>query len=340
MVTMLFLIVTVFYDDFPGLEPRNTASHARIATEAFLKVLGWTYADSDSKSLPYCAEFPPLGVSMSLGAFCNGRVDIGNKTERVVDLLESVDAMIARDSSSPGELASLHGKMLFAISQTCGRAAVPAVRCIAQHLKVGGAARNNKPLMKALAYLKESLLSASPRTISYLDETRPVIVLSDAAAEAGSTTFAVFVVDTSTGKRSVAGGHIPQRLVEWWHAMVGEQIIGQGELFPIIAIRAYMGNRWTNRRVLFFIDNDSARDALVKAYSPSLASQNLVYAFYKCEMDHPCYPWFARVPSVSNIADLPARGELQNAARLGKAEVFELGWSEDLLSALVHVQQP
>ena len=100
-------------------------------------------------------------------------------------------------------------------------------------------------------------------------------------------------------------------------------------------MRAAMGNKWANRRLLFFVDNDSARDALVKAYSPSLASQNLVYAFFHEEMKEQSYPWLARVPSASNIADLPTRGKLRQAAETGRARIFELTWGSALVASLI-----
>ncbi len=70
---------------------------------------------------------------------------------------------------------------------------------------------------------------------------------------------------------------------------------------------------------------------MVKACSPSLASQNMIYSFFHTEKAHPSYPWFSRVPSASNISDWPTRGKLDDAAALGKAEVRKLEWSEDLL---------
>ena len=87
--------------------------------------------------------------------------------------------------------------------------------------------------------------------------------------------------------------------------------------------------------LIFYIDNDSARDAMVKSYSPSLSSQNMIYAFFREESLSPSYPWFARVPSASNISDWPTRGKLLDAARDGKATVFSLEWTETLLNSFM-----
>ena len=332
---LLNFVLTVFYDDFPGTEPVATAASARASLEAFMSVLGWQYATSEHKSLPYQSVFSPLGVTFDLSRMCEGTIEIKNKSERILDLVASIDGLLSRSDHYQGELQSLHSKMLFAMAQVCGRAAVPAVRILSNHMNQGGRVKDNRCLCKALVFLKDMLTTAKPRIISYQDDVRPIVILTDAAAEGDIVTFGTFLVDTATGHRLVAGGDIPPKLVVWWRAHVGEQIIGQAELFPIIITRAFFGKSWVNRRLIFYVDNDSARDAMVKSYSPSLASQNLIYAFSREESCSPSYPWFARVPSASNVSDWPTRGKLLDAASQGKASVLALEWTETLLNSFM-----
>jgi len=95
-------------------------------------------------------------------------------------------------------------------------------------------------------------------------------------------------------------------------------VIAQAELYPIVLCRFIFKDRMAGRRVLYFIDNDSARDCLIKAFSPSVASNNLVQLFFNSDAASVHYPWFARVPSKSNVSDEPSRGEAASAAkRLG-----------------------
>jgi hypothetical protein len=213
-----------------------------------MSILGWQYATSEHKSLPYKSVFSPLGVTFDLSNMQNGTIDIKNKSERIIDLVASIDGLLSRSEHYQGELQSLHSKMLFAMAQVCGRAAVPAVRILSNHMNHGGKVRENRSLIKALGFLKEMLTTSKPRVISFQDDIRPVVILTDAAAEGDIVTFGVFAVDTATGHRLVAGGDIPPDLVTWWRAHVGEQIIGQAELFPIVAVRSAFGTRWANRR--------------------------------------------------------------------------------------------
>ena len=58
---------------------------------------------------------------------------------------------------------------------------------------------------------------------------------------------------------------IPDRVVSSWISKVGQkQVIGQAELFPVLIARLTWQHRITGKRVYYFIDNESARLALVK----------------------------------------------------------------------------
>ena len=96
--------------------------------------------------------------------------------------------------------------------------------------------------------------------------------------------------------------------VEQWRSRQDQvQVIGQAELFPLVVARLTWAERLCGRRVLFFIDNDSARQALIKSYSPVLASLRIVLDCLKWDMDNQSNAWYARVPTASNIADGPSR---------------------------------
>jgi hypothetical protein len=144
------------------------------------------------------------------------------------------------------------------------------------------------------------------------------------------------MIDTCDNYRAVWDGQVPSELIASWAGLVGEQLIGQIELYPIVAIRYLLAAQLSNRRVIFFIDNDSARDGLIKAYSPSRASMSLISKFFEQELSCPCYPWFARVPSKSNPADMPSRGLGREAAAAYRASYQgKLLLQPDVVASLV-----
>ena len=77
------------------------------------------------------------------------------------------------------------------------------------------------------------------------------------------------------------------------------------ELLPVLVSLHRLGPSLKGRRVLIFVDNNSARDALIKGTSPiadvyaTLAQVATVLSL------HGVAAWFTRVPSPSNPADAP-----------------------------------
>ena len=59
---------------------------------------------------------------------------------------------------------------------------------------------------------------------------------TDASADADSAGFGVFLI--IDGKRFVAGGDIPERLVNRWRDEVGQQIITQAEIYPVLLAKS------------------------------------------------------------------------------------------------------
>ena len=64
-----------------------------------------------------------------------------------------------------------------------------------------------------------------------------------------------------------------------------KQIIGQAELYPAIVARRLWKKKIEGRDVIHFVDNDSARYALIKGSSPSLESAWLVQSFCDIHSD-------------------------------------------------------
>ena len=75
--------------------------------------------------------------------------------------------------------------------------------------------------------------------------------------------------------------------------------------------------RWAERRVLLFVDNDSARHALIRGGSLSFASACLVGLFWEEETRMRAFAWVERVPSSSNPADGPSRLNFELMRRMG-----------------------
>ena len=71
--------------------------------------------------------------------------------------------------------------------------------------------------------------------------------------------------------------------------------------------------------MVVFVDNDSARHALIKGGSPSPASAQLVGLFWTVEAHLRSFAWIERVASSSNIADGSSRLDFAAVRSLGAA---------------------
>ena len=81
------------------------------------------------------------------------------------------------------------------------------------------------------------------------------------------------------------------------------------EVLAVLAILLEKCNELRNKSVTFYTDNNNALCALVKNAANSPEIQATVGLIWHRIRDLRIAPWFERVPSKRNIADLPARGK-------------------------------
>ena len=71
------------------------------------------------------------------------------------------------------------------------------------------------------------------------------------------------MVDQTTDTRRVLSGEVPCELAELWSEAVGLQAICEVELLAVVALREILGESLRDRRVIFWVDNESARFGLI-----------------------------------------------------------------------------
>ena len=126
---------------------------------------------------------------------------------------------------------------------------------------------------------------------------------------------------------------MPARVVHHWKALIGgEQVIGQGELLPAAVARCTWIEELRDATILHFLDNASAVQALVKAYSPSAASAPLLDWVADQDVALGARSWYDRVPSVPNPADTPSRLDYGACGRWRWRDPSVDGWRRALES--------
>ncbi len=338
MSVSLDMILTQFYDDFPHLEPQQTSRYARQAATDFLDILGVTWSGG-AKDKDFDFIFEPLGVRVDLSDFAGkAAFTISNKPSRVSAICGQVDEILTDNAMGSSLASELHGKLNFAQNQIFGRAGLPAIREISNRANDPSRAHElTERLVKALLFLKDHLQNAPPRVITACDPSKNLIVFSDGAFEKEVATWGFFIFDTADDTCITEGGTISAELTRAWMNSVGDQIITQVELFAVLIARVQLEKATRGRKVVYFIDNDAARDSLIKGYSDSKASMNVIYQFFALERTSPSSLWFARVPSHSNVSDAPSRGLVRETSAEYNARIVTTHIPTSMLNDLMQL---
>ena len=119
---------------------------------------------------------------------------------------------------------------------------------------------------------------------------------------------------------------VPSDIVQSWLQSDTLHPILQCELLAVSVAAALWGSLLKDWPVIWWIDNDAARHCLISARGYPDSNFRLVQTVLVCEQHFRIQSWFARVPSISNPADAPSRGE--NASLLAHAAEAEIkvGW--------------
>ena len=92
------------------------------------------------------------------------------------------------------------------------------------------------------------------------------------------------------------------------------------ELLPIAVAYSVWAPMMAGRPVCFYVDNEAAKAACVRAWGSTRLGNSLVRHVCVCEVVHKISPWYSRVPSFSNPADAPSRGDVAWLAERGSRE--------------------
>ena len=90
----------------------------------------------------------------------------------------------------------------------------------------------------------------------------------------------------------------------------------QCEFFAVLVALELWGNVLSSRQVVFYVDNDGVRDVLISCNTADPVGSVLLTSVFELEGALAISSWFTRVPSKSNIADNPSRGEIADLIAL------------------------
>ncbi|CAE7664556.1 unnamed protein product [Symbiodinium sp. CCMP2592] len=315
---------SVYFDDFPMFSTSLASSDTDGIISEFLDLLGWSHAKTGSKSHPFAEVFSVLGMQIDLSNMSERSIVLSNKPGRIDRIVEKLESVAASGFLTIHQAQILLGLLNFSSGFFAGRALKHSCKWLSGFL--AGDRPSPKTVSEMCRHTIKILVSTPPRFIS-CDSTGepPILVWTDGAWEPAKAFAGIgaVILDASSGVSRVFQGQVPERLVVRWREEVGEQIICEVELYALLMIRAGLQNFLSGKRIIFFIDNDAARSVVLRGQSRSDAMHRLALALSMVDAVAPCISWIERVPSSSNIADWPSRGEGWKAQKVVRATEVE-----------------
>ncbi|CAE6941197.1 unnamed protein product [Symbiodinium sp. CCMP2592] len=315
---------SVYFDDYPMFSTSLSSSDTDGIISEFLDILGWGHAKTGSKSHPFAEVFSVLGMQIDLSNLSKRSIVLSNKPGRIDRIVEKLESVAASGFLTVHQAQILLGLLNFSSGFFAGRALKHSCKWLSGFL--AGDRPSPKTVSEMCKHTIKILVSTPPRFIS-CDSTGepPILVWTDGAWEPAKAFAGIgaVILDASSGVSRVFQGQVPERLVVRWREEVGEQIICEVELYALLMIRACLQNFLSGKRIIFFIDNDAARSVVLRGQSRSDAMHRLAMALSMVEAVAPCISWIERVPSSSNIADWPSRGEGWKAQKVVRAAEVE-----------------
>ena len=296
----------VYFDDYPMFAPKKAAPETDALVSDFLDLLGWRHDRTGPKGKPFAPSLDVLGMTLDLTNLKPaGIVTLKNKEGRVEKISSNILGIQQSGSMSLAEAQEIHGLLNFATGYFAGRSLTYSCFKIFSLVDKGNfQSRQLKAWCEEVLVLLESV---RPRTIPITINTKTALVFTDGSWESGVGGLGAVLLDESTGSSVVIQDEVHGSLLLLWKGTVGDQLICQIELLAMVLIRWQWMHELHNRRVLLFVDNNSARGGTIKGRSNSPSMDDLVKAFYSIEVHMPSFWWIERVPSKSNPADEPSR---------------------------------
>ena len=321
IMSRLFLLVNrSFFDDYCQLEFGPLCDSAWKTAETVLGLLlGWKIATSDEKRLPFGHRFHMLGAAVDLSFSADGEVQISNKESRVKELLAAADELEVGENFGESDLQSLRGRLLYAAGNVFGRCTQVAVQTLGHAFRRGTGSLLDEEMLRCIKFATRTLSEAKPRVVRAWTDEWPVLIFTDGACEGeGETvTHGAVLCDEATGSYFFFGDNVPRSYVSSWQSGGKRQVIYQAELFPIWVAKCTWGEILKGRQVRWFCDNEAARAAMIRSYSPLPTSLQLVRNCAFEDVQAQTVNWYARVASKSNPSDSASRLDFSCYSQMG-----------------------
>ena len=318
----------MFFDDFTSVTLCEDCQSAETSFLLLLKLLGWKAALTGPKAAGFAEAFTSLGIGYILPRTPADFVRVQNTDARKLEVASTCLRALQTGTLSPSECVAFAGRLRWLDSQIFGRQGRWAFRVILEHGT--RPARNRQlqltPVLRdALSWVLEHVPKAEPRAFK-TPAASSYQVFTDGSFEQGKGRLGGVLHSPSGKVTDWFQATVPPDVIQSWLGSGTSHPILQCELLAVSLAAALWGSQLLDWPVLWWIDNDAARHCLISARGYPESNFRLVQTVLTCEQHFRIQSWFARVPSISNPADAPSRGERASFLHNATEVEIKVGW--------------
>lgn len=208
-------VLTVFYDDFPLLEPAGSSSLFDSMLSKFLSILGWHHATTGKKGLSYAESFDVLGATLNLSKINSGVFEVCNKAGRLERIQRLIQESKRTFPPKKHDVQVIAGLLQYATVQALGATLRLCSRACSS-MAAGKKTPTSRDFERLCDWMRGVISLVRPRLINVALKTRPLLVFEDASSDGSIARWGFVVADQSDDTRLVFGGDIPDALVQHW----------------------------------------------------------------------------------------------------------------------------
>ena len=267
--------------------------------------------------MPFSKACEALGVLFDLEQTNLGKCSIRNTPARVDELVHDILERVKEGIISRLQAQKLRGRMQFAESQLFGRT---ARRCL-QVLSAHTTSASSKLSKRDGFFLQQFaiLLREGPPRVLAAETEAPLLIFTDAWCERDAKQWVCglggVLVDPKNEQRSFFSLELDDEARLALGESCKQQIIFEAETLACLVAFLLWSKKCVNRKCLLFVDNEGTKFCAIKGSSDNACVDMLVTFLAEAEARIFTLSWIARVPSYSNCADPPSRGEVSNLIR-------------------------
>ena len=319
LVTEFMVLATNYFDDYVVLASDDETASLTSCIHMFFNLVGWDFAEVGNKAPDFSCLFQALGVVVDVTSMHKGLATVGNTDSRRSELVHVLNSVLEKGALARHEALRLRGRLQFAAGNLFGRVAKSALSIITMHAYgVRGSKLSDQAIMALRLYVR-LLVLGKPR------ELKPAsnlvwYIQTDASFEPGPTGdlagIGAVLFDPLGKPVKFFSNQLSSAMVQALNPLYKKNAIFECEFFALFCAFLLWGDDISGA-VVMYTDNNAVRDVMIACHTNNELAKVILVATLGLECEKQLQPWYARIPTDSNMADGPSRMFVDRLIQLG-----------------------